>query len=182
MGLSKFKKLFIEDETDALADVQEYLQSQGLSSISEVQIPDVEIKCNTSELISIETIYEENELVDYESSIYKVDQIRNVLPKDLPKEAKKESVLGMMKVTGLSLDVVLTDAEIRKNILTTVNEKFNNETNKIIENSTNEIAELEERINSLKSIITERKKTQEKQSEILSNEFDKIDEIIKFIK
>lgn len=182
MGLSKFKKLFIEDEADALADVQEYLQSQGLQSTPEVQVSDIEIKCDASELVSIATIYEENELVDYESSIYKVDQIRNVLPKDLPKEAKKESVLGMMQVTGLSLDIVLADAEIRKNILTTVDEKFNNETNKIIENSTNEIAELEERINTLKSIITERKKTQEQQSEILSNEFDKIDEIIKFIK
>ncbi len=126
MGLSKFKKLFIEDEADALADVQEYLQSQGLQSTPEVQVSDIEIKCDASELVSIATIYEENELVDYESSIYKVDQIRNVLPKDLPKEAKKESVLGMMQVTGLSLDIVLADAEIRKNILTTVDEKFNN--------------------------------------------------------
>lgn len=180
MGLSKFKKLFIEDDSKDLNDVESFLKEY--STNVETTEPVVEVNCDTSDVVQISSIYEGNGMMDFESSIFKIDEIRNVLPNDLTKEAKKESVLGMMKVTGLSLETILLDADKRKKIISVVGDTFAAETKDIIEESNAEIAELEERINNLKAIITERKKAQEQQEEILVQEINRIDEIVNFIK
>lgn len=179
MALSKFKKLFIEEEVNE-NDIEQYLNEY---QTKEKIVDDLlNVNCNTECILNIESIYEMNDLVNFESSIFKIDDIRKVLPDSLPNEAKKESVLGMMQVTNLSLDSILEDAEKRKNILSSVNNKFLDDTNKIIEDSNSEIKELEDRINELKSTITNRKKSQEQQEEIIKSEIDKIDEIVNFIK
>lgn len=183
--IGKMKGLFIETDDVNINDIQNALNAQSaeLGFSEEISTSIVEdVNIDTDNLISINLVYENNDLNDLESSIFKVDQIKNVLPENLPKEAKKESVIGMMGVSKLTVDTVLLDAEKRTSILNSALSKFTDETLNIFSDTEEKIAELEDTINSLRSTLTERKKLQEDQAELIEKEIDKINSIVNFIK
>lgn len=134
-----------------------------------------------TDIASIEEIYEKAGISDLSKSIYKVEEIRSVLPSTLSTSAKKESVLGMMQVSKITPDEVIEDASTRVAVLKGALDSFTNETIKIVETNTAEIVELENRINALKDEINNRQLSQEQQEQLINSESDKIDSIIKFI-
>jgi hypothetical protein len=178
--LKNVGKLFIETEE---RDSEEELikQTNEISSIvQEVNLPQANI--NTGVVVHIEDIYNENYLNDKTKSIFKVEEIKSVLPDTLPNETKKASVLGMMSVSGLTLESVLLDAENRIGILNSALQKFTETTVEIINDSQDQINKLEEMINDLKEKITVRKKEQETQEQIINQEKEKINNTVNFIK
>lgn len=142
---------------------------------------DINVQANTETVTQPDEIYLQNNLADKSKSIFKIEEIKSVLPETLPNQAKKESVLGMMKVSGLTLNEVLDDSNQRKAVLNGVLQKYTDETINIVESCEAEIKDLEGRINSLKEQITGRKKAQESQEEIITNEVNKVDSIVEFI-
>lgn len=185
--MGKVKGLFLETE-DSIANVEDIESTLNAQSIELGLNMDLtsnvndNVNIDTENLVTINSIYESNNLSDFESSIFKVEQIKNVLPENLPKESKKESVIGMMGVSKLTVDTCLIDAENRIGTLNGALCKFTEETVKIFDETENEIAELEDKVNSLRSMLTSRKKLQEDQAELIEKEIEKINSIVNFIK
>lgn len=179
---NRLKNLLFEEE--------EVIYNEEFSSLSfndsnygeDIQTQSItNIEVDTSNISTIEDIYKAGDIEDLSKSIYKIEEIKSVLPNTLPTATKKESVIGMMKVSNITLDEILDDADYRKNALEDVLIKFTDDTTKIIEESSNEIKELEERINELKESINARKLEQEQQSKIIKDEITKINSIIEFM-
>ncbi|MNI84955.1 hypothetical protein D3C73_1419040 [compost metagenome] len=76
----------------------------------------------------------------------------------------------------------MEDADKRSQILSGALQKFTDETVNIIEQGQGEIAELEEKINSINEKITARKKSQDDQEKVVTDEINKINSIVNFIK
>jgi len=178
--LGKVGKLFVESNGGDEIDYKSLNSFQGLP----LDIPelDVEVNMNVTKTVSVEEIYKDNELGDLSNSIFKVEEIKVVLPENLPTVSKKSAVIGMMGVSHLKLEDVLADAEKRTSILTAALKKFSDETcNNVIENE-EKIVDLESQINELKEKNIERKKYQEDQEIVIEIENKKIQSIVDFIK
>ena len=141
-----------------------------------------ELEVNISNVTSIEDIYKSVNMEDLSKSIYKVEEIKGVLPNTLPMATKKESVLGMMQVSGVSIEEVFNDFNNRNSVLKSALESFSNETIQIVESNSKQIYLLEEEINKLKENINSRKLEQEQQEKIINDEIEKINSIAEFIK
>ena len=50
----------------------------------------------------IRDIYDQNELSDQSQSIFKIEEVINTLPKEMPTGTKRNAVAGMLSVFGLS--------------------------------------------------------------------------------
>lgn len=184
----KIKNFFVEEETTSMDNMEitlddsVYNSPYYLKDVNTFYAQGVEpVDIQTEDVSSIEEIYKASEMDDVSKSIYRVDEIRSVLPNSLASSTKKESVLGMMQVSGISVEEVIQDAENRKAVLDSVLQSFTESTVKTIEKNTEEIQELEDRINALKEEINNRKLSQEKQEEIINQEIEKIKSIIDFI-
>ena len=150
----------------------------------ETPITQEEIKVaeiDTSNLITIDEVYHLNNLDDKDKSIYKINEIKNALP-DMPNEAKKASVLGMLSVSKIELSDIDEDSTNRINALIGSLEKFTQETQSITTDAEALIAEKEKEIEELKNKISSRKQLQEQQSKLFEDELELIQSTIKFIK
>lgn len=177
MGKFNLKNLLFEEE-----NTYEELPSLPINDyVYAEETPEVNIDINTNNTISIGDIYASAKVNDLAKSVYKVEEIKSVLPNTLPTVAKKESVLGMMKVSGITVDEVVIDADNRNKVLHSVLDKFTNDTVTLIEENSNEIKMLEDRINELKEGINSRKFEQGQQEKIIKDEYAKINSIIEFI-
>lgn len=174
----KIGGLFVETGEDT--ESVDYSQLESLTNVS--QQNEISVNVNVTKTVSVEEIYAENELSDLSASILKVEEIKSVLPDNLPNDAKKSSVIGMMGVSHLKVEDVLIDADKRISTLNGALKQFTDET--ITEVTTNEdkIAELENQINELKEKNIERKKSQEDQELIVNTEVKKIQSIVTFVK
>lgn len=162
LELNELRKGSNYDESDDLLDVPENLNLEGVSTVNE--------------------IYTSFNLDDITKSIFKVDEFSSVLPKELPTDIRKTSVLGILSTSNLDINDLLCDAENRINALRSTENAFDNETTQITTQCSEEITLLEDKINLLKTTINERKKAQEQQKEIIQQEIEKIEKIVKFIK
>jgi hypothetical protein len=188
-GESFFKKavgIFVEgDQTERPIDAEALLAQQTAqieSALQEKQPEPPKVTIDVGTVINVEDIYQENELADKTKSIFKIQEVKNVLPGNLPTEALKQSVLGVLGVSGLNVEDLLADAETRTTILDAALQKVTDETNVIVSNSKESIKELEEKINILKEAITSREKLQEDSESIVNAEKQSIESIVDFIK
>lgn len=183
---NKFKGFFIEEDEPSYEDLIRRSTGENIDeeieSVQYEEMEDLNIENSQLEgLSSVEDIYTIANMTDKSKSIYKVEEIKNILPNTLSNAAKKESVLGMLQVSNITIDDVQEDSNLRKSALNTVKDKFTQETILMIENSTKEITELELRVNELKEAINSRTLLQEKQEELIDNETAKIDSILNFM-
>lgn len=177
---SKLKGFFVEEENsyDQLVGSVDYdFQNETVEEVETF----VNTGASVNNVSSIKDIYNIGNMGDLSKSVYKVEEIKSVLPNALPTNAKKESVLGMMKVSNLTVSDVQIDTENRKNILNSVLENFTKDTQELTLENENEIKELEKRINDLKESINVRNVEQEQQEKIIKDELNKIDSIVEFI-
>ena len=177
MAKNKFLGMFFEEEVKS-GGVEDIDMSQYTNPVATAQF-----KVDSSNNLSVEAIYNQAEpnLSDMEKSIFKIEEIRKVLPANLPNEAKKQSVLGMMAVTGLKLEDVIYDTDMRESELVGVLEAFTADTKSVILTCETSIAEHEAAINNLKEKMTLMNKIQEDQESIVENELLKIKAIKDFI-
>lgn len=65
----------------------------------------------------VQDVYEKNDLSDQTRSIFKVEELINSFPKEMPAVTKKASVLATLGVFALTLDEVEEDAKKRCDVL-----------------------------------------------------------------
>ncbi len=170
MGL--LKNLFLEEvqETPIITNEELYL--------------DDDVEVNT-ELVSqdnlIEDIYNQNALSDLSKSIFKVEQTINSLPKEMPNDTKKATVLTILSNFGLTVDEVVEDGYSRQTIIRSALNAIVEEnesailTNKtIIEQKKMEIQELEKDNANRETVI---KNTEDK----VELELKRISDLVTFI-
>lgn len=141
----------------------------------------IETDIDTSELVSTDDIYMAADLTNMSKSIFKVDEIKKVLPSSMTEETKKQSVIGMMQVSGITVEEVVNDANLRTDALLATLEESSCETSNIIADGEARIAQYQEEIKALKESIEQRKKLQEEQNKIINSELEKINSIKEFI-
>lgn len=126
-------------------------------------------------------IYNQNNLSDLSKSIFKVEELINSLPKEMPSDTKKATVLSILGSFGLTVNEVVADGISRKDMLnaaldeiTTDNENVIAENNTNIEFKKQEIQKLEKDNADRESVI---KNTEDK----IKIETKRISDLIVFI-
>lgn len=126
-------------------------------------------------------IYNQNNLSDLSKSIFKVEELINSLPKEMPNDTKKATVLSILGSFGLTVNEVVSDGISRKDMLnaaldeiTTDNENVIAENNTNIEFKKQEIQKLEKDNADRESVI---KNTEDK----IKIETKRISDLIVFI-
>lgn len=129
----------------------------------------------------IEDIYNQNKLSDVSKSIFKIEELINSLPKEMPNETKKTTVLSMLSIFGLTVDEVVGDGASRITVLDSAKNEIigcNNDAiannNGVIEQKKLEIQELE-KDNTLREAVI--KETDDK----VEFEVKRISKLIDFI-
>lgn len=169
--MGRFKNFFVEE-------VQEEVQVMEMDY--EYDEPDVNVEEVSQENL-IADIYASNDLSNLSKSIFKVEELINSLPKEMPNETKKATVLSILSSFGLTVDEVISDGENRKDIiLSALNAIFDENTSVINDNKANieqkklEIQNLEKDNSDRENII---KETEDK----IELETKRIEDLIKFI-
>lgn len=140
--MGRLRNFFVEEVKDENTSVDEdfYLEEE-----------DVDVNTDSvSQDNLVEDIYNQNGLADLSKSIFKVEQLINSLPKEMPNDTKKSTVLTILASFNLTVDEVIADGETRKSMICSAldaiveeNESVIADNNIAIEQKKKEIQELE---------------------------------------
>lgn len=134
------------------------------------------------EFLTVKEVYEkENLQYDKKQSIFMVDAFLNALPKNLPYEVKRQSVLEILKASEMDINALLGDGHRRLKSLNTELDSKIRETDNMVSQNEAEIYELEMQIEKIKEAIRERKQKQRVQKEEYEYETQKIEDILRFV-
>lgn len=171
MGL--LKKLLVEEIPEEAAS---YDESYGTYEDD----TDVNTDNITQENL-ISDIYNQNDLSDLSKSIFKIEELIKSLPKEMPNETKKTTVLQMLSIFGLTVDEVINDGDNRLSIIKSALTSIVIENNDVIDsnNANIEYKKLEiqdlEKDNSDRTLVI--KDTEDK----IESEVKRIEDLIKFV-
>ena len=167
------KKLLVEEIPNEVPDYDEELYME--ETLVEVNTDSV----SQENLVS--DIYTQNSLSDLSKSIFKVEELINSLPKEMPSDTKKSTVLSILGSFGLTVDEVIADGISRKDMLNAaLDEIITDNENVIAVNNTNielkkqEIQDLEKDNANRESVI---KNTEDK----IAIETKRISDLIAFV-
>ncbi|MDF2533875.1 MAG: hypothetical protein K0R18_32 [Bacillales bacterium] len=153
----------------------------GSSLADDNYVPTVEVDMSGEDFLDVPAIYERSGLADKSRSIFKVDEFTKVLPDSMTTDQKRQSVIGILAVNGLTIEELQADAEQRLGALQTVSETTTNNTAALIIEKDAEITRLLSEVDALKQQINERKLSQEHEDKLIKEEVDKVSAIVKFI-
>ncbi len=126
-------------------------------------------------------IYSQNSLSDLSKSIFKVEELINSLPKEMPNDTKKATVLSILTSFGLTVEEVLADAENRKSIVqSALNVIVNDNENVIAENNAN-IEQKKKEIQALEKDNADRKTVIKNTEDKIEIELRRISDLATFI-
>ena len=167
------KKLLVEEIPNEVPEYDDELYME--ETVVEVNTDSV----SQENLVS--DIYSQNSLSDLSKSIFKVEELINSLPKEMPSDTKKATVLSILGSFGLTVDEVIADGISRKDMLNAaLDEIITDNENVIAVNNTNielkkqEIQELEKDNANRESVI---KNTEDK----IAIETKRISDLIAFV-
>lgn len=137
----------------------------------------------SEDVLNPSDIYAQNDMAieSTAKNIFKIAELRDALPANLPTESKKQTVINMMPISGLTIEEVLDDAETRQAILQQTLESNNAYCNSSITESKNQIAQFEAQIEALKVDIQSKEKLIEDNTKVINAEYNKIQSIKDFI-
>lgn len=140
------KKFLLEEVSE---EQLSYETNAHAETAEEVEMVDVNTENVTQENLIVD-IYDQNGKSDTSKSIFKIEELINSLPKEMPNETKKTTVLSMLAIFGLTTDEVLCDGIERHEMIesallgiTEENKKVINSNNEMIEQKKLEIQKLE---------------------------------------
>lgn len=170
MGL--LKNFFVEEIPNETASYTEY----------DMYDEDVDVNTdNVSQENLISDIYNQNELSDLSKSIFKIEELINSLPKEMPNETKKVTVLSMLSIFGLTVDEVIEDGENRLSIVNSALSSITNENTAVIENNNTTIEEKKLEIQELEKDTSDRLTVIKDTEDKVESEVKRIEDLIKFI-
>lgn len=170
-----FNKLF-----EPVTDDTEYTLSVNSEDCGSVELPDVqldEVNVNTI----VEDIYSGNGLTDMTCSIFKVENVINSLPKEMPKSTKQATVSQLLNSFGLTIESVCLDGQSRLDILEAAKEKMNLDSSAVIKQKEQEIEEHKEVIAILEKEIADENDTINNSNTRIAEEIERVQKLVEFI-
>lgn len=126
-------------------------------------------------------IYNQNGLSDLSKSIFKIEELINSLPKEMPNETKKTTVLSMLSIFGLTAEEVMCDGNERCSVIDVALSAITTENNDVIENNNACIEQKKLEIQELEKDNAERLLLIKNTDNKIENEIKRIEGLIKFI-
>ena len=141
---------------------------------------DVNVENVTQENL-ISDIYNQNNLSDLSKSIFKIEELINSLPKEMPNETKKATVLSMLSIFGLTVDEVISDGNERRTVIDVALSAITTENNDVIENNNASIEQKKLEIQDLEKDNAERTLIIKDTEDKVESEIKRIEGLIKFV-
>ena len=164
---------------------EEYRESQPLETLVEgVGNVDVTEDAVVPEILGDELInstYSDNDMSDLTRSIFTVEKFLNTLPKELPNDIKKTTVIGILQASNITVNEVCTDASNRINILESVKAKITDENGQQVSECSEKIEQLKAEIDALNNEIYTANNETAHASDLIMKEIDRISTLEKFI-
>lgn len=152
----------------------------GDDNVPSIEQPIDDSGFNISNLV--QDVYSRSgDLTDTSKSVYKVSEFRDAMPKEMALPAKKSSVLNILKISGISVEDIEADAELRKKALTDALACIQKSNNDIITNAKADIEKCKAAIEELNSKIYNATNSISSAETSIDTETGTIDELVKFI-
>lgn len=145
----------------------------------EAHVVEANADINSTENV-ISEIYAQNGMSDKENSIYAVQSFIDTLPTEMTTAKKQSSVFGILKVTGKSVDTLMSDAEQRIAILSSAKDKIIADNDSIIDSNNTMIEEYKKGIEYCEKMIQEAENIKESVAKSVADETSNIEELMKF--
>lgn len=145
----------------------------------EVPVVEANADINSTENV-ISEIYAQNGMSDKENSIYAVQSFIDTLPSEMTTAKKQSSVFGILKVTGKSVDTLMSDAEQRIAVLSSAKDKIIADNDSIIDSNNTMIEEYKRGIEYCEKMIQEAENIKESVAKSVADETSNIEELMKF--
>lgn len=129
----------------------------------------------------IKDIYEKNTLTDFSKSIYKVEEFSAALPKEMPANIKKDSILGILKISNIEVSDTTKDADVRTSTLSAALNQIITDKNDLIANAEGDIENLKNMITDLENKIYNAKLDIETSTNTINSEIKKVSDLKSFI-
>lgn len=126
-------------------------------------------------------IYQNNNITDLSSSIYKVEDVMSSLPMEMPTDTKRKSVLGILASFSLTEESVSDDGTMRMEILESVKNQIKNKNDDEISMKVTNVENLKSQIESLQREISELQESTRTSQELIDAEVNKIQSLVSFI-
>lgn len=171
--MGRFKDLFIERVPEE-RDFDEY-ECDNMEEEIAVSID------NVTQDNLIADVYESNGLSNQSQSIFKIEEIINTLPKEMPDATKRAAVVGILSTFGLTVEQVILDGESRKNVIRAAVNEIKEQNEKVIAENTSIIETKKYEIQDLETDTANRKNVIADSADKVSKEETRIDSLIAFI-
>ena len=143
---------------------------------------DVEVNTdNVTQENLIADIYSENNLSDLSKSIFKVEELINSLPKEMPDATKRATVLSILASFGLTVEEVLADAEIRSSVIQSALDSIIEENEDVIDSNNTAIEQKKLEIQNLEKDNSDRTLVIKNTDDKVEAEIKRINGLVKFI-
>lgn len=126
-------------------------------------------------------IYNQNDLSDVSKSIFKIEELINSLPKEMPNETKKTTVLTMLSIFGLTAEEVVVDGTNRVSVIEAALSAISKENADVIDSNNLSIEQKKLEIQELEKDNSERSMVIKDTEDKIEAELKRIAELIKFI-
>lgn len=174
MGL---KNLLFEEVEQTTPEYSELENSEYSTEDIEANVPYTD---NGIESI-VQESYANNNLSDLTRSIFKVEDVINTLPKEMPSATIKTTVNSTLGVFGLSQEELIADGENRINILESVYEQVKTQLNEDIQTMESNIEQYKLQIANLEKNIASNNECLDKYLKDTTTEIERIDKLIEWI-
>ena len=170
--MGRFKNFFVEEVKDEMS----------YDDLYDTYVEDVAVNTeNVTQENLVADIYGQNELSDLSKSIFKVEELINSLPKEMPNETKKATVLSMLSIFGLTLDEVITDGQNRCSIINLALSSIEGENVDVINSNIASIEQKKLEIQDLERDNADRYSLIKETSDKIETEAKRIEELVKFV-
>lgn len=171
MGFKEFFFEKVEEEPVVSYDEESYEYEEDI---------DVNVENVTQDNL-ISDIYNQNNLSDLSKSIFKIEELINSLPKEMPNETKKTTVLSMLSIFGLTAEEVMCDGNERCSAIKSALSVITDDNNYVIDNNSTSIEQKKLEIQELEKDNAERTLVIKDTEDKVESEIKRIEDLIKFI-
>lgn len=133
-------------------------------------------------LMSIEEVYRNNDMdTEINRSLFIIEKYLKDLPEYLPSDTKRQTVLSIVKSTGLNIKDLTTDGYERLNYLKDFSAGFQEEMDAANLEYEKRIEELKQEIEKCNKVIKDIKNLKKEQTAVVDYEILKINDILEFV-
>lgn len=180
--MNGIKKIFVESDEVAGSDI-DMPNLPPLPQTPAEPVIDESIETSHEGVVAVESIYEQDTalLADPKHDIHVIEKMVNALPATLDMATVKSTLVALLGVNGLDVAKLLEDKNMRAEMLAKYKAKDTAESDGMITEATDKIAELETEIEDLKKLISNEQKRKITQDEVLKVENEKLDKLAAYL-